>query len=130
MIVPFGFSIGDFIAGIELIRDLTAALGTASESRAEYQDLIRELYALERAITAVKQATDDQNASGPELEDRAALLQVIGQCYNAIDAFLSRNKKFQSSLGGNGKRKEQWRDRFRDALRIVGKRRLYNFSGL
>ena len=47
------------------------------------------------------------------------MLQAIGQCYNAIDTFFSRNKKFQTSLGGNGKRKEQWHDRFLDALRIL-----------
>jgi len=115
MIVPFGFSVGDFIAGIELIRDLTTALGTASGiSGSDPWTLCA------RASNHwAKQATDGQNASGPELEDRAALLQVIGQCYNAIDTFFSRNKKFQTSLGGNGKRKEQWHDRFLDALRIL-----------
>ena len=61
MVTPFGFSVGDFVAGIELIRQLINALEDSAGSSSEYRDLIKELYSLERALLEVKHL--DLNAS-------------------------------------------------------------------
>lgn len=44
MVAPaFGFSVGDFLSGLEFIRQLINALEDSSGSVKEYRDLIREL---------------------------------------------------------------------------------------
>ena len=50
MVVPFGFSVGDCIAVSLLIKDAVLALDSAHGAAAEYQEIIRELWALDRAL--------------------------------------------------------------------------------
>ena len=50
----FGFSVGDFLAAIDLVVDLTQALSDTHGAKTKYQDLMSQLYALERALLAVK----------------------------------------------------------------------------
>ncbi len=54
MLPTFGFSVGDFVAGINLVRELIKALEDSAGSSAEYLALIKELYSLERALLEVK----------------------------------------------------------------------------
>jgi hypothetical protein len=54
MTVPFGFSVGDFVDGIGLIRDIIEALQSTSTSSTRYQAVIFELFSLERALLEVK----------------------------------------------------------------------------
>ena len=54
MSVGFGFSVGDFIAGIQLVRDVIASLQSSAGFVLEYQILIYELFTLERALLEVK----------------------------------------------------------------------------
>ncbi len=54
MTVPSGFSIGDFVAGIGLIRDVIECLQAPSSSTARYQSLTSELFTLGRALLEVK----------------------------------------------------------------------------
>lgn len=104
MVVPFGFAVGDFIAGIELVHDLIKALKESEGSSAEFIELMRELYSLERALLQVK-------ALKLELAQESLLLpleQAASQCQETIDQFLRKNKKFQSSLREGGS-KNSWR---------------------
>jgi hypothetical protein len=101
----FGFSVGDFVDGIELTRQLINALKSSAGSAKEYQDLIHELYSLERALLEVKhlQVID---ALRPQ---RIAVEQAALQCQDTITQFLSKISKYQPSLrvGGSG---SAWRD--------------------
>jgi len=47
MIVPFGFSVGDFIAGLGIIRKAIQALQDTGGAKAEYEDTIKWLESLE-----------------------------------------------------------------------------------
>jgi len=104
----FGFSFGDFVDGIELIRQLINAVKDGAGSSREYQDLVHELYSLERALLEVKrvQAIDELRPQ------RIAMEQAALQCQETISQFLSKISKYQPSLrvGGSG---STWRDGLR-----------------
>ena len=104
----FGFSFGDFVDGIELIRQLINAVKDGAGSSREYQDLVHELYSLERALLEVKQAqiTDELRPQ------RIAVEQAALQCQETISQFLLKISKYQLSfrVGGSG---STWRDGLR-----------------
>ena len=104
MVFPFGVSVGDFIAGIELIRKALNALEDSTGSSAEYKGIVRTFKSLEEAL---KQATD-LGAS----EHQAALREASARCAETIQEFLEKIHKFEPSLknGGSGMK---WNDRFR-----------------
>jgi hypothetical protein len=106
MAVPFGFSVGDFIATLGLIRDVVDALRESAGSSTTFQTLMRELYSLERAMLDV----NGLQPSSPEMEARlSAIKQVAAQTQHPIDTFLHKNKKFQPTLRAGGS-KDKWRD--------------------
>ena len=108
MLPPFGFSVGDFVSGINLIRELIKALEDSAGSSADYVDLIRELYSLERALLEVKHLDLDESQEPQNL----ALRQAATQCQQTIDEFLQRTHKFQPALRAFGS-KSSWRDGLR-----------------
>jgi hypothetical protein len=63
---PFGFSAGDFITGINLVRDIIKALRDSTGSQREYLELITELRGLELALIQIKALHPQlrQDASG------------------------------------------------------------------
>jgi hypothetical protein len=108
MSVGFGFSVGDFIAAIELVGTVIDALRESGSSSSEYGALISQLYTLKSALLRVKrlELDDSQHA------EKIALRQAASQCQVTIDAFWEKRKKYQPSLGsrGSGSRvKDGWR---------------------
>jgi hypothetical protein len=101
MAVPFGFSVGDFVAGIGLIRDVIEALQVSSSSTIRYQGLISELFALERALLEVKRlSTNEENQ--PKLVEIEALHRALFftavQCQETVDKLLAKVKKYEGHL--------------------------------
>ena len=108
MAVPFGFSAGDFIAAIGLVKDLVKALHDSNGSSREYRELIDELRGLEIALLEVK-------ALDLEVEQRAkrvALRQAASQCQVSIDDFLKGLSKYQPHLRSGGSSRN-WKAAFR-----------------
>jgi hypothetical protein len=112
MSTPFGFSAGDFIAGINLVRDITKALRDSTGSQREYLELITELRGLELALVQIK-------ALYPQVQQdaqRAVLTQAVSDCQKSIESFLQGIGKYHKHLhlGGStnrwkdGLRKVQW----------------------
>lgn len=96
MPVPgFGFSVGDFLAGINLIKNLVEALNDTAGAKPAYQSLIAELLSLQNALTEAQGVQVDD--TGTHLQ--TALIQVASRCQSSIENFLNKNVKFQSSLG-------------------------------
>lgn len=91
----FGFSVGDFIAGISLVKKLIRALNDAAGSRAAYRKLISELLSLEEALTDISKLRLGQAQESQKL----ALQRVATQCQTSIETFLHKNAKFNGSLG-------------------------------
>lgn len=81
-------------------------------SSSEYRELIKELYALERALLEVKSLDVDPSQN----TQQAALRQAATQCQETIDAFLQTVGKYQPALSSgisrsslkDGLRKIQW----------------------
>lgn len=90
----FGFSVGDFIAGVTLVRQLIRALSDSAGARASYRQLVSELFNLDEALTGVSNLQLDSAQSAQKI----ALEQVSLQCQLSITTFLDQNAKFKGSL--------------------------------
>ena len=127
MATGFGFSTGDFIAGINLVKDVIKALQDSKGSSKEYLELITELRTLEIALLEIK-ALDLQIEQRTQ---RAALRHAATQCQTSIDNLLKDLTKYSTHLRLGGSlcawkdayRKIQWRlckkddlVRFRDEI--------------
>ncbi|KAL1966057.1 hypothetical protein VTN77DRAFT_4805 [Rasamsonia byssochlamydoides] len=74
----FGFSVGDFIAGIKLVKDLIDALNETAGAKPAYRRLVSELINLERALAQVRDIPVDLLNSPQKisLEQVASQLQI------------------------------------------------------
>jgi hypothetical protein len=105
MVIPFGVSVGDFISGLNFVRELIKALKDSTGSRKDYCELISELESLERALIQVKDVKVDVVLQ-PQKDE---VTKAAVQCQGTILRFLIHITKYKSSLaiGGSGNR---WRD--------------------
>ncbi|KAI9692927.1 MAG: hypothetical protein M1822_004922 [Bathelium mastoideum] len=106
MPVPFGISIGDFIAFIETTIKIVNALQDSKGARKDYEDIARELKSLKHALAGVQ----DVNTDDPQT--KAALESVAGNCWRTIQDFLKKTKKYDSSLGSTNS-SNRWKDGLR-----------------
>ena len=105
MATPFGFSVGDFLATLELVHDVIEALKASGGSSAEFVELMNELYSLERALLQVKHLNVPSSMQ-PQL---AAVRQAAALSQGSIDDFLQKIKKFQPTLRIGGSQ-HKWKD--------------------
>ena len=110
MPVGFGFSVGDFVSGISLVRNLIKALQDSGGSSREYLELIAELRSLENAFVQVKAQYGDVQLP----EQRTALDQAVQACQESIDDFLRTITKYHQHLNIHGTSSTA-----RDALRKI-----------
>ena len=101
--VTFG-SVGDIITLCIIIKDLVKALDDSKGSSAQYQEVIRELWALDRVLLEVEllwrtcESTNELNAL------RETAHRMADRCRRSIEAFLKKVEKYRPSLrdGGSG----------------------------
>lgn len=91
----FGFSVGDVLAGLHVVRKLIRALDETAGSRVAYRKLVSDLSNLEDALTGVQ----DLQLQPIQAAQKIALDQVVQQCQHSIERFLTKNAKFKDSLG-------------------------------
>jgi hypothetical protein len=96
MAVPFGFSAGDFIAGIKLLKSAFDSLSDARGAKADYSELRQTLGALEKALDAAGQFTT--------LQHQAAVGDEVANCRECVNEFLAGFKKFELLKTGRGRR--------------------------
>lgn len=101
----FGFSVGDVLAGLHVVRKLIRALNDTGGSRVAYQTLIAELVNLEDALRGVNDLQVDPTQAAQKL----ALEQVARECQKTIQNFLAKNAKFKDSLGARPSTMSAWR---------------------
>lgn len=94
MVVPFGVSVGDFIAGINLINNVIDALNDRTGSGTEYRKLVQELRLLRSAIETLRDIEIDVSS-----EIAAQLAETISQCGDTIQEFLVKHQKYDKALG-------------------------------
>lgn len=98
--MAFGFSIGDFIAVGEVIVTLIEGLRETGGSKSDYQELVRELQSLEKAL---KHVENINTSKGPDVGldgvKCAALL-----CRYPLEEFSRTVSKYENSLGSRAPR--------------------------
>jgi hypothetical protein len=92
--MSFGFSVGDFLAVGRLAQDIISCLQDAGGAKSDYQELIRELECLQRAV----QHLDKLQAKSPSTNlDSIKYAALI--CRQPLEEFLRKARKFDKSLG-------------------------------
>ena len=107
MAAPFGFSAGDFVAGVGLVKDIIESLKDSVGASATYQALITELYTFQYALLLIRQLRLEDSANA-----RPAIVQAISNFQTTISRFLEKNKKFAPYLRAGGST-SKWRDTLR-----------------
>ncbi|KAH8819392.1 hypothetical protein F5884DRAFT_10370 [Xylogone sp. PMI_703] len=115
--MPIGIgSIGDIISVCLLAKDLVEALNNSRGAAKEYQEIIRELWGLERALLQIDLLSRTCDTS-PELNAlNETARRSAEDCRLSIASFLQKVKKYEPSLRENGSgnlfrdtsRKIQW----------------------
>jgi hypothetical protein len=107
MAVGFGFSVGDFLAILNLVATIIDALRSASHSTSTFRGLLSELLTLEKTLIQVKSIDLDDS----QRFEKVALYQAASQCQRSIDAFYGRIQKYQphfSQAGATFSVKDGW----------------------
>jgi hypothetical protein len=87
MAVPFGFSVGDFIAGIKLLKSAFDSLSDTRGASVDYVNLCKTLSALEKALSEAGHFTTPQH--------QAAVEKEVTDCKECIGKFLVEFQKFE-----------------------------------
>ena len=110
MAVPFGFSLGDFIAGINVIVIAVKAVQESNGATAEHAALLNELANLEGGLTAM----DDLDIDQSRHRQCRAIDNAVKECQDCITNFIRSIAKYQPWLRPGAKnwraslRKMQW----------------------
>lgn len=110
MPVAFGFSSGDIVAGINLVREIIKALDKSKGASREYLQVIAELRGLETVLILVKH--EDEKLT--DINGRTALCRAVEDCRTCIDDFLKSIQKYHGYLNRAGSD-----NKLKDALRKV-----------
>lgn len=92
--MSFGFSAGDFIAVGKLVTDIIFSL-QAGGSRSDYQELVRELDSLQRALEVIEnlQCTPGKPKAFETLKSAAL------SCRHPLEKFKAKIEKYKHYLG-------------------------------
>jgi Fungal N-terminal domain of STAND proteins len=104
--MSFGFSVGDFLAVSKLIADLISSLRESGGSKSHYQEIIRELEGLDRAIKPLENLAND---ASPEVY---GLKCAAASCRAILEEFHNKVKKYHTGLSENasdGKLLQTWK---------------------
>jgi len=97
--MSFGFSVSDFITVGSLIADIASSLREAGGSKSEYQEILRELEGLERALSYLDKLQSSDACSTSISSIKYAALS----CKKPLEQFLNKIKKYDNTLGVWGK---------------------------
>ena len=88
--IPFGFSVGDCIAGISILIDAVHGLSKTNGAQADYDGLGRQLQNLSNGLGFVEGLSLDT------AQQTLAVDTALHDCRRCIDSFVERNSKFKS----------------------------------
>ncbi|KAL8982701.1 MAG: hypothetical protein Q9205_002865 [Flavoplaca limonia] len=98
MSAGFGFSVGDIVAGLKVIKQSIEAFQDTKGSSATYQALTHEIDSLKDGLEAIEDLSLAQRF-GPKSKQSLAVQEAVTRCWHCIDNFLSTTAKFQPWLG-------------------------------
>lgn len=93
--MSFGFSVGDFVAAGKLISQITLSLQEAGGSKSDYQELLRELESLGRALNYIENLSS-RSVSSATLDSIKCAALI---CRHPLEEFLAKAQTYESSLG-------------------------------
>ena len=97
MSAGFGFSVGDFIAAINLLRKVGIALKDNGGARDDYQKTIRKLKIAKSLLSWIAKVKDgDGDGESASIHAIRSLANLIK---DDVDNFLTRINKYGDSLG-------------------------------
>lgn len=92
--VPFGFSVGDLVAGVQLINKAAKALRTASGATAQYQQAILDLELTETVLRRVQGLTPETVS-----QETIQTAQLCGHaCFSPLAVFLQKVQRLEPHL--------------------------------
>jgi hypothetical protein len=97
MTVPFGFSVGDVIAGIGVLKTAITAFHRTHGASKDYQRLSSALSALLESLNTVGGIPVDPLQ---DAQQQAAIAGVVHRCQESINSFLERTSKFEVLKSG------------------------------
>ncbi|KAF2797253.1 hypothetical protein K505DRAFT_298803 [Melanomma pulvis-pyrius CBS 109.77] len=98
--MSFGFSVGDFIAVGNLIKDISSCLQDARGANVEYQELLRELEFLQQAVQHLDKLQNSGSSSSTSLD---SIKYGALSCRRPLEQFLGKIRKYNKTLGVWGK---------------------------
>ena len=99
MSAGFGFSVGDVIAGLRLIKQSVEALQDSKGSSADCEALDHEIDSLKDSLEAVDDLHLDERL-GASSKQSIAVREAIERCWRCIDQFLSVTAGYRQWLRG------------------------------
>lgn len=98
----FGFSAGDFLAGINLVYSVVESLKASTGSRAKFRRLIDRLDSLGEALHAIEMLP-----CPPGHEPRLLTIQnAVAKCCDDVAAFLMKNERYKNAFSAGAS--EKW----------------------
>jgi hypothetical protein len=98
--MSFGFSVGDFLAAGKLSAEIISSLKDAGGAKSEYQEVLRELECLNRALQHLDQIQCSNSTLSKNLD---SIKYAAASCRHPLEEFLKKIKKYNKSLGVWGK---------------------------
>ncbi|KAL8769526.1 MAG: hypothetical protein Q9209_004587, partial [Squamulea sp. 1 TL-2023] len=108
MSAGFGFSVGDIVGGLRLIKQSIEAVQDSKGSSADYQALIHEIDSLKDGLEAIEDLRLDQRF-GPNSKQGLAVQDAVSRCWLCVDTFLSRTAKYQPWLQSDAAPGSGWK---------------------
>ncbi|KAH8591175.1 hypothetical protein B0O99DRAFT_632634 [Bisporella sp. PMI_857] len=123
MTVPFGFSVGDFIAVGKLVYDIIQAISEPKGAATDYRSFVSTLRSLYSCTNAIKDALekftqDDSNFELHEVSLINGLVYEMDGCRDLLNAFLDNTYKYTASFLPSDKALE-----FEEAQTVISRSR-------
>lgn len=96
MVPAFGFSVGDFVAAVQLIGKVVKALSNTSGATQQYEQAAIELRSLETILRRVQALQPSHHGS----ETVQQILMWSHMCHVPLATFVHRIARFESALSG------------------------------
>ena len=94
MSVGFGFSVGDVVAIIGVIKSSVTAFSETKGASIEFKNLVEELYSLEGSLEAIERL----QLNSLQSHQAVAIQKAVERCHRHIDAFVREIAKYQPWL--------------------------------
>ncbi|MCJ1465468.1 hypothetical protein MMC07_004086, partial [Pseudocyphellaria aurata] len=98
MAVGFGFSVGDLVTSLKLIKDSVEAVKDTKGAATDYAQLLTEITSLQDGLEAIEDLDLVHKGSNTQM---TAIIGVVGACRKCIDDFLTSISKYQPHLHSN-----------------------------